>query len=153
MKTSMPLKIKRLVADITVHPLRADRVVVSAAGTHDRSEFLTVTLENGDGLQGFGEAATTLLWSGETAQGAKWLIDSVFAPRLVGASYDHPRDALAVMDRLAVGNPFAKSAVDTALWDFWAKQQGVPASKLFGDRAPVPAIPTRVSLGAYPLEK
>src|SRR5262249_15527778 len=53
----------------------------------------------------------------------------------------------------AVGNPFAKSALDTALWDLWAKEQGVPATKLFGDRAPVGSISTRVSLGAYPLEK
>src|SRR5262245_52996342 len=97
---------------ITVYPVRADRVVVSAAGTHDKSEFLTVTVENGDGLRGFGEAATTLLWSGESAQGAKWLVDSVFAPRLIGATLDHPREALAVMDAAAVGNSFAKSALD-----------------------------------------
>ncbi len=149
----MSLKIKRIHTCIASHPLRPERVVVSAAGRHDDSTFLTVAAEDGDGRRGYGEAATTLLWSGESAPNAKWLIDSVLAPRLVGSSFDHPRQALAVMDNAVVGNPFTKSAIDTALWDLWGKQQGVPSAKLFGDRAPLRSIPTRVSLGAYPLEK
>lgn len=127
--------------------------MVSAAGRHSESVFLTVAIEDDTGLRGYGEAATTLLWSGESAHTAKWLVDSVFAPRLVGANFDHPREALALMDVATHGNPFAKSAVDCALWDLWAKQQGVPAWKLFADREPVRTIPSRASIGAYPVER
>lgn len=149
----MPLKIVRIDTVVSSHPLRPERVVVSHAGCHSESTFLTVTVKDGDGRCGYGEAATVMLWSGESAHNAKWIVDSVFAPQLIGASFDHPRDALTVMDKATFGNPYTKSAVDTALWDLWAKQQGVPAWKLFADREPVRAIPIRGSIGAYPVER
>lgn len=147
------MKIARIQSTITHHPIREERVVVSAAGRHSESTFLMVVVEDENGLHGFGEAATTLLWSGESAHTAKWIVDSLFAPKLVGATFDHPREALAVMDIATWGNSFTKSAVDCALWDLWAKRQGVPVWKLFADRDPVRAIPSRISIGAYPTEK
>lgn len=144
------MKIDRIQSRIVNHPIRQERAVVSAAGRHGESTFLTVTVEDGTGLRGYGEAATTLLWSGESAQTAQWIVDSLFAPRLVGATFDHPREALAVMDVATWGNPFTKSAIDCALWDLWAKQQNVPAWKLFADREPLRTIPSRISIGAYP---
>lgn len=149
----MSFKIARINAIIATYPLRPDRIVISAAGCHSESTFLTVSVQDADGMWGYGEAATVMLWSGESAQNSKWIIDTVLAPRLVGGSYDHPREALAVMDRLTVHNSFTKSAIDTALWDLWARQQNVPAWKLFADREPVRRIPVRGSIGAYPLEK
>ena len=149
----MSLKISQIETRITAHPLRPERVVVSSAGCHSESSFLTVRVMDQDGQAGYGEAATVMLWSGESAQNAQWIIESIFASRLIGASLDHPREALAIMDRAAVNNSFTKSAIDTALWDLWAKQQGVPAWKLFADREPVRAIPVRGSIGAYPLDR
>src|ERR1041384_8348212 len=113
------MKIARIQSTITNHPIREERVVVSAAGRHSESTFLTVAVEDENGLRGYGEAATTLLWSGESAHTAKWFIDSLFAKRLVGVTIDHPREALAVMDVATWGNPFTKSAIDCALWDLW----------------------------------
>lgn len=92
------MKIARIHSVITSHPIREERVVVSAAGRHSESTFLIVAVEDENGLTGYGEAATTLLWSGESAQTAQWIVDSLFAPKLVGATIDHPREALAIMD-------------------------------------------------------
>lgn len=149
----MSVHIERIRTTITSHPLRPDRVVVSNAGCHSESTFLTVAIHNPDGLCGYGEAATVMLWSGESAQNARWIVESVFAPLLTGNHFDHPGEALALMDRQTVNNSFTKSAIDTALWDLWAKQQGLPAWKLFADREPARSIPIRGSIGAYPLEK
>ena len=52
------------------------------------------------------------------------------------------------MDRSLHGNPFAKAAVDIALWDLWARSRGVSVASLVADREPVEWIPTRVSIGA-----
>jgi muconate cycloisomerase len=71
---------------------------------------------------------------------------------LVGQRFDHPGEALALMDRATVNNSFTKSAIDTALWDLWAKQQSLPVWKLFADREPERSIPIRASIGAYQLE-
>jgi muconate cycloisomerase len=110
---------------------------------------LTVIVHGISGLCGYGEAATTPLWSGETAETARWMVENLFAPRLLGRTFEHPREALAIMDQAAHGNPFAKASLDTAIWDLWARGQDLPASKLFGDRTPVASIPTRASVGCY----
>jgi L-alanine-DL-glutamate epimerase-like enolase superfamily enzyme len=90
------------------------------------------------------------MWSGESAESAKWLVDEVFAPWLKGAAFDHPCEVQAELDRLTYGNPFTKSALDTAFWDLWARQQGKPVSALIADRPPFESIPTRASIGTYP---
>ena len=114
------------------------------------ARYLVVRVCDSNGLSGFGEAATTPLWSGESAETARWMVEQLFAPELLGHSFDHPCEALAVMDRISIGNPFAKSAVDTAIWDLWARLQEMPVCELIGDRNPLPAVPTRASIGTYP---
>ena len=89
------------------------------------------------------------LWSGESAESAVALIEQLFAPALVGQSFAHPREPLAVLDRLCYGDPFTKSALDTALWDLFAKAQNRRVVNLIADREPVEAIPTRASVGCY----
>jgi muconate cycloisomerase len=150
---TFPLRIHRIETRIIDHALRADRIIVSPAGRHDQSRFLLVTVFGDDDQVGYGEAATTTLWSGEAAETAQWMVEQVFAPRLIGHSFDHPAETLAVMDGLAYGNPFAKSAVDTAMWDLWAKQQNTSVAQLIKDREPVAAIPTRASIGVNTVEE
>jgi muconate cycloisomerase len=146
-----PLHLKRIGSFVEDHALRRDRLIRSPAGVHDSSRFLTVTVEDESGAFGYGEAATTALWSGETAETARELVENVFAPRLLHKTFQHPREALALMDAAAYANPFTKSALDCALWDVWARLQYVPATRLFADREPVREIPTRASVGAYPV--
>jgi len=149
----MSIRIQRIEARVVEHPLRKSRIVVSPVGVHDRSRFLAVTVHGKNGQRGYGEAATTPLWCGETAETAQWMVENLFAPQLVGHAFEHPREALAIMDKTAHGNPFAKAAVDAAIWDLWAREQGVPATKLFADRPPVASIPTRASVGCYDVKE
>jgi muconate cycloisomerase len=148
-----PLRLQRIHSLIEDHALRPDRIVRSPAGVHDTSRFLTVAVQDESGAWGFGEAATTAQWSGETAESARHLVENVFAPRLRNKTFDHPREALALLDAAAYANPFAKSALDCALWDLWARLQNMPATRLFGDREPLREIPTRASIGAYPVDE
>ena len=122
---------------------------MSNIGIHDRSRFLTVTLHGENGLKGFGEAATTPIWSGEAAETAQFIVEEVFAPKLESHTFDHPREVISIMDDLVVGNPFAKASIDTACWDLWARSQDVRVTDLFADREPISSIPTRASIGAY----
>jgi len=145
----MTLKITRVQTRIVNHRLRRDRVVVSALGTHDESKFLEVTLTDSDGAIGFAEAATTPLWSGETAETAREVIESLIAPRLMHATLHHPREAQAIADSVTLYNPFARSAVDTAVWDIWAKKQGKRVAELISDKPVAASIPTRASVGCY----
>lgn len=149
----MSFRIERIETQIVDHKLREERIVVSHAGRHDTSRFLVVTVYGQDGLRGFGEAATTAQWSGETADTAEWLVQNLFAPQLAGHTFDHPADCLKRLDAVAFHNPFAKSALDTAVWDLYARSRDASVMDVIKDREPVARIPTRASIGAYPVPK
>jgi muconate cycloisomerase len=130
-----------------------DGAIVSSLGRHTSSRYVTVTLRDADGLCGYGEATTAPIWSGESAETARWMIETVLAPLVVGAHFDHPSQAIVLMDRTLHANSFSKSAVDVALWDLWARAQDKSVASLIADREPVDWVPTRVSIGAYPPEE
>jgi muconate cycloisomerase len=145
--------IRRIEARVVDHPVRQDGAIVTSLGRHVESRYVTVTVTGDDGLQGHGEAATAPTWSGETAETAAWILEHHLAPRVVGTSFEHPSEILAVLDRVLHANSFAKAGLDIALWDLRARSQGVSVSSLIADREPVQWIPTRVSIGAYPPEE
>lgn len=132
------------------HPLRPDTIVRSHAGTHDRSTYLLVELEDEQGVRGWGEGATTPLWSGEWARSEALMIECLFAPGVIGRTLQHPGDLTPILDALAWGHPFARSALETAAWDLWARRQGRSVLSLMADREPPASVPTRASVGAYP---
>ncbi len=149
----MSFSVSKIEARIVDHAVRADGAIVSFLGRHCTSRYVTVTLRSSSGAAGFGEATTAMIWSGESAETAKWMIENVLAPIVVGAHFDHPSEAVAVMDAQLHANPFAKAAMDTALWDLWARSQDVSVSRLIADREPLGWVPTRASIGAYPPEQ
>jgi muconate cycloisomerase len=142
--------VQKLEARIVDHPVRQDGAIVSSLGRHEASHYVTVTVTGSDGARGYGEAATAAVWSGETAETSKWLVDHYLGPLLTGCTFDTPADALGLMDRRLHGNPFTKAAIDVACWDLWARSRGVSVTQLIADREPAEWIPTRASIGAYP---
>jgi L-alanine-DL-glutamate epimerase-like enolase superfamily enzyme len=149
----MSLVVRQIEAKVVDHPVRSQGAIISFLGRHEASHYVTVTVTGDDGLRGYAEAATAPVWSGETAETAAWMLENYIAPKVVGARFDHPSEALAILDRHLHANSFIKSAVDIALWDLWARSQGVSVSSLVADREPVARIPTRVSIGCYPPEE
>jgi L-alanine-DL-glutamate epimerase-like enolase superfamily enzyme len=147
------LTIRKIEAQIVDHPVRQDGAILSSLGRHEASRYVTVTITGDDGKRGFGEATTAPVWSGETAETSKWLLDNHLGPRLTGRTIGHPAEAVDLMDRSLHGNPFTKAAVDIALWDLWGRSRGVSVASLIADREPVEWIPTRVSIGCYPPEE
>jgi muconate cycloisomerase len=148
----MTLRVQRITTRIVDYPLRQDRVIASPLGLHDRSRFLTVVAHDGDGLRGFGEAATTPVWSGETAETAQWVVENLLAPLVVGRpSIIRARrgaDGREARRQFLRQNPRSRRR----MWDLWAREQGVAAVSLFADRPPLTSLATRGSVGTYPPE-
>lgn len=149
----MSICVDRIEARVVDHPVRQSGAIVSSLGRHMASRYLVVTVHGRDGERGFGEATTAPIWSGESAETAKWMIEHFLSPFIVGHTFGHPSEAVAIMDRQLHANSFGKAAIDIALWDLWARQQGKSVSELIADRSPVASIPTRVSIGCYPPEE
>lgn len=130
-------------------PLKPERRMISALGKHDVSEFLLVRVVADNGLEGWGEATVTPRWSGETCRGAKAIIDGVLAPAVMGADVAQIVELDQRMDAVAVGNWFAKSAIEMACWDLQGHAANRPVYELLGGACRPLTVRSRFSLGAY----
>jgi o-succinylbenzoate synthase len=111
---------------------------------YDRS-FVLVKVEGG-GAEGYGEcvADSDPYYSSETTETAWHIISEFLAPRVLGVAFSHPRDVFPAFKAVR-GHNMAKAAVEMAAWDLFARQQGVPLSRLIG--ATRTAIASGVSVG------
>jgi muconate cycloisomerase len=101
--------------------------------------YVIIKLMTDDGLTGLGEAPVLKDWGGdhmkyygETPETTAHVINDILAPAVVG------KDPYAiglihnVMDRAIKGYPYAKAAIDMALYDLAGKALGAPAYQLLG---------------------
>jgi len=124
-------EVRVIMADIPVK--RAHKMSFT---TLEAMNFVFVRLETRDGLTGWGEAACLggPTWSEESAESVAATIERYIAPWLRG------RDATGIealrqeMARRLQGNPFARAAVEMALWDLNGRALGVPVHRLLGGR-------------------
>lgn len=112
--------------------------------SYDRS-FLLVRLE-GEGREGWGEgvAEANPYYSSETTETAWHIITGFIAPRVLGATFEHPREVFPAL-RAIRGHNMAKAAVEMAVWDLYARIAGEPLTRLLGGTRP--RIASGVSIG------
>jgi cis-L-3-hydroxyproline dehydratase len=96
------------------------------------STVVRVTTE--DGVEGFGEVCPLgpayLPSHGEGARAALRLL----APAVAGLDAENLGAVTQAMDRALMGHGYAKSAIDTALWDALGRRAGLPVCELLGGR-------------------
>jgi o-succinylbenzoate synthase len=131
-------------------PLVEPFIISGGAMTHRRS--LVVILYDDEGHRGFGEAPPFELpfYSDETLAGARYLLEEVLIPRVLRAQADTPDSADQVLRTGIRGNRFARSALDTAMWDLEASRRGNSLACLLADRLgvkPAQSVPCGVALG------
>lgn len=98
--------------------------------------FVFVRIETRQGHVGWGEAACLggPTWSEESAESVAITIERYLAPALLGRDAASPEALRLEMARRVQGNPFARAAVDMALWDLNGRALGVPVHRLLGGR-------------------
>jgi O-succinylbenzoate synthase len=99
-----------------------------------------------EGVEGYGEGVMDPLptYREECIPGAMHLLRTAFAPELIANGCEHPEQLTARWARWR-GNPMAKTALELAVWDCYARQQGVPLRTLLGGERT--EIPVGASLG------
>ena len=104
--------------------------------TLEAVNFVFVRLETADGLVGWGEAACLggPTWSEESSESITATIERYIAPWLVGRDAAGIEPVAREMARRVQGNPFARAAVEMALWDLNGRALGVPVHRLLGGR-------------------
>jgi len=134
MMQTAPDQIVRVSADILRIPtIRAHKLSV-ATMTEQRSVLVRIETESGN--TGMGEAATIggLAYADESPDSIQLTIERYFAPLLIGRDASQFGALVRNIDASAVGNFFAKMAIETALLDLAGKSAGLPLSELVGGR-------------------
>jgi muconate cycloisomerase len=123
--------VRVLLADIPVRRAHAMSFTTLRA-----VNFAFVRLETADGGVGWGEAACLggPTWSEESAESVAVTIERYIAPWLVGRDATRIEAVREEMARRLQGNPFARAAVEMALWDLNGRALGVPVHRLLGGR-------------------
>ncbi|MCD9120783.1 muconate/chloromuconate family cycloisomerase [Cupriavidus sp. UGS-1] len=105
-----------------------------AMATMQQQTLVIVRLRASDGIEGIGEATTIggLSYGEESPEGIKLTIDTYLAPALIGQDAANIHGAMARLNKVARGNRFSKSALETALLDAQGKRLGVPLATLLG---------------------
>jgi L-alanine-DL-glutamate epimerase-like enolase superfamily enzyme len=102
-----------------------------ASGEVHRAEHVLVRVHTDDGVVGVAEAPPRPFTYGETQAGVIAVIDTLFAPQLVGTSLLEREVIMARLNR-TVGNPVAKSAIDMAVWDALGRTLDLPVTEMLG---------------------
>src|SRR6266498_406080 len=104
--------------------------------TLEAVNFVLVRLETAGGHVGWGEAACLggPTWSEESSESIAATIERYIAPWLIGRDAAGIEGLAREMARRVQGNPFARAAVEMALWDLNGRALGVPVHRLLGGR-------------------
>ena len=104
---------------------------ISGGVLHVRRSLI-VELQGADGSTGFGESAPfeRPFYSSETVESARWMLEHVLLPRLIGRSVDSPLEADSLLRASVRGNPFARAGAETAVWDLFCHRRAVTLLEL-----------------------
>lgn len=96
--------------------------------------IVLVRVRFSDGSEGLGEGTSIggMSYGAESPESIKLAIDHYIAPALKGMNGDDVNVATNLMQKIVCGNPIARCAVETALWDGLGKRLGVSVAQLFG---------------------
>jgi muconate cycloisomerase len=124
-------RVETLLLDLpTIRPHRLSVTTVRSQA------IVIVRILCSDGVVGIGEATTIggLAYGSESPEGMKLTIDQYISPLLTKSQFVSVGQLMLKLNRSIKGNHFVKCAVETALFDAFAKRLRVPLSDLFGGR-------------------
>jgi O-succinylbenzoate synthase len=125
---------------------------VISGGTMRERRSLVVVLHDESGHRGYGESPPFELpfYSDETTASARYLLEQVLIPRVLGLEDASPEAVDAAVRPGVRGNPFARAALETAAWDLEAHRRNTGLAMLLAERLgaePSVAVPCGVALG------
>ncbi|WP_028776905.1 o-succinylbenzoate synthase [Shimazuella kribbensis] len=105
----------------------------TSLGTEYDKDFVLVEIRSKDGISGWAESVAAIdpYYKEETVKSNWSIMNDFLIPLLLERPVEHPDE---VSERFAHirGNFMAKSALEGAIWDIYAKQKGIPLSEALG---------------------
>ncbi|WP_175631823.1 o-succinylbenzoate synthase [Virgibacillus siamensis] len=129
--------------------MRMKHPFTTSFGTLQDKEFFVTEVLDDAGNHGFGEsvAFTSPWYNEETVQTNHHVMKDFLIPLLRENKLDHPDDVLEVLRPIRRNN-MAKSALEGAVWDLYAKQKNIPLAEALGGKKA--EIDVGISIGIQP---
>lgn len=104
-------------------------------GTMQTRQFLVIEVIDERGNKGYGEGvAFSIPWyTEETTETSLHMIQDFLVPLLKGKTIQHPDEVNEIFKSIRKNN-MAKAAVECAVWDCWAKRQGITLTEAIGGK-------------------
>ncbi|REB09846.1 o-succinylbenzoate synthase [Sporosarcina sp. BI001-red] len=104
-------------------------------GTMKTRQFLIIEVVDEKGNKGYGEGvAFSIPWyTEETTETSLHMIRDFLVPMLKGKTIQHPDEVNEIFKSIRKNN-MAKAAVECAVWDCWAKRQGLTLAEAIGGK-------------------
>ncbi|WML40931.1 o-succinylbenzoate synthase [Neobacillus sp. OS1-2] len=130
------MKIASIELFVIQMPLRSP-FLTHLGAVNDR-EGIIVKVTSKDGLTGYGEgvAFSTPWYTEETVATSLHMLTDMLIPLLQKHPIQHPKEASHLFSRIRRNN-MAKAALETALWDLYAKSKLEPLSKVICGTRPL----------------
>ncbi|MGY0693700.1 o-succinylbenzoate synthase [Virgibacillus sp. FSP13] len=142
------------IKQITLHKLnmRLKNPFRTSFGTLQDKEFFIIEVMDDDGNHGFGEsvAFTSPWYTGETVKTNQHMIEDFLIPILQENEIHHPDEVSELFSPIRQNN-MAKSAVEGAIWDLYAKRKNTPLAQALGGTKS--EIDVGISIGIQPTTK
>ena len=96
-------------------------------------EVIVVEARDQDGIIGYGEAVpfSSPWYTEETVKTCFHMLEDFLIPKTLAFDLTHPNQLAGLWSGIR-RNAMAKSALEQAIWDLYAKQEGIYLGKLFG---------------------
>lgn len=127
--------------------------------TEPIGRYVLVRITDEAGRIGWGEAPALKDWGGEFGRYfgespiiARAVIEAYLAPAVIGLDLGNFAELHARMDAVIKGYPYAKAAVECAVYDLTGRWLGVPVHTLLGGRCR-DRVPVTHSIGLIPIEE
>ncbi len=106
---------------------------ITSLQTVDERESILVTVVSDNDREGYGEcvAFSTPWYTEETVESCDFVMKRVLRPLLLNKNLVAPSDVSEIFSSVK-GNNMAKAAIEMAVWDLFAKNEGVPLWQYIG---------------------
>ena len=141
----MTLKINDIACAIKKVPLK--RPFITALHNVNEINGLKVTVKLSDGQVGIGTATPNEKVTGDTLQSSADVIKQVIQPALLNKDFKNWNDILTIIQTCIVHNTAAKAAVEIALFNLKAKENGESLVNLLGSEKGTLRTDYTISIG------
>jgi len=133
------------ISDIKLHPVGLPLVekLRTSYGAEPFKSAVIVEVTTSDGLTGWGECPTKTRpsYAYETVGTALHILSEFLIPSLAGKTIESPTEVPKLL-KAHRGQPMAKYAVESAIWDVWAQANDMTLAEAFAAHLPDGHTPT-----------